>query len=86
MPLTRPLVRILAAVAILAVAAIAVLWLGARTGFARNLAADRIANPTLVMAMSDKLEAVIQAEIGVDDGREMPEMGGIRWAIDSLDL
>jgi hypothetical protein len=46
MPLTRPLVRILAAVAILAVAAIAVLWLGARTGFARNLAADRIAEAT----------------------------------------
>jgi len=31
MPLTRPLVRILAAIAILAVAAFAVLWIGART-------------------------------------------------------
>jgi arylsulfatase A-like enzyme len=52
----------------------------------RNLAADPKANPALVLAMSDKLEAVIQAEIGVDDGREMPEVAGIRWAIDSLDL
>lgn len=46
MPLTRPLVRILAAIAILALAAIAVLWLGARTGFARGLAADRISEAT----------------------------------------
>jgi len=27
--------------------------------------------------MSAKLEAVIKAEIGVDDGREMPEVKGI---------
>jgi hypothetical protein len=46
MPLTRPLVRILAAIAILAVAAIAVLWIGARTGFARGLAADWITEAT----------------------------------------
>jgi arylsulfatase A-like enzyme len=51
-----------------------------------NLAADPKANPTLVMAMSAKLEAVIQAEIGVDDGREMPDVEGIKWSIDSLDL
>jgi arylsulfatase A-like enzyme len=51
-----------------------------------NLAADPKANPALVMAMSNKLEAAIKAEIGVDDGREMPDVDGIRWAIDSLDL
>jgi hypothetical protein len=51
-----------------------------------NLAATASANPALAMAMSNKLEAVIQAEIGVDDGREMPNVEGIRWAVDSLDL
>ncbi len=51
-----------------------------------NLAASANANPALAMAMSNKLEAVIQAEIGVDDGREMPNIEGIRWTIDRLDL
>jgi uncharacterized protein involved in outer membrane biogenesis len=46
MPLTRPPVRILAAIAILALAAFALLWLSARTGFARGLAADWIADAT----------------------------------------
>ena len=57
MPLTRPFVRILAAVAILAVAAVAVLWLGARTGFARGLAADRIAEATGLPATVGSLRA-----------------------------
>ena len=43
MPLTKPLVRILAVIAILALAAVAVLWLGARTAFARRVAGDWIA-------------------------------------------
>jgi hypothetical protein len=51
-----------------------------------NLAVDREANAKLVLAMSDKLEALIKAEIGVDDGREMPEFEGIDWAIDRMDL
>ena len=57
MPLTRPLVRILAAIAILAVAAFAVLWIGARTGFARGLAADRIAEATGLPASVGSLRA-----------------------------
>ena len=51
-----------------------------------NLAADRAANAALIMSMSAKLEAVIKAEIGVDDGREMPRVEGIEWSIDRLDL
>jgi arylsulfatase len=51
-----------------------------------NLAADVNANAALLMAMSGKLEALIKAEIGVDDGREMPDVNGITWAVDSLDL
>lgn len=55
MPLTRPLVRILAAIAILAVAAIAVLWLGARTGFARRMAGDWIGEATGLPASVESL-------------------------------
>lgn len=51
-----------------------------------NLAAQKGANAELVMAMSAKLEAMIEAEIGVDDGREMPPVDGIDWAIDRIDL
>lgn len=51
-----------------------------------NLAAEKGANADLVLAMSAKLEALIKAEIGVDDGREMPPVEGIDWSIDRLDL
>ena len=46
-----------------------------------NLAADRQSNGDLVLAMSAKLEALIAAEIGVDDGRELPDVEGIDWAL-----
>jgi arylsulfatase A-like enzyme len=46
-----------------------------------NLAADRAANGELVLAMSAKLESVIAAEIGVDDGRELPSVDGIDWTL-----
>ncbi|MCU0988721.1 MAG: sulfatase-like hydrolase/transferase [Xanthomonadales bacterium] len=46
-----------------------------------NLAADRAANGDLVLAMSAKLERLIAAEIGVDDGRELPEIDGIDWTL-----
>lgn len=55
-------------------------------GETRNLAADRNANAALVTAMSAKLERLIAAEIGVDDGREMPAMGNIDWALKRVDL
>jgi len=51
-----------------------------------NLAATKGANADLVLAMSAKLEAAIKAEIGVDDGREMPDVEGIDWRIDRMDL
>lgn len=51
-----------------------------------NLAASKGMQAELVMAMSNKLEAIIKAEIGIDDGREMPKFEGIDWAIDRLDL
>ena len=51
-----------------------------------NLAVDRKANADLVLAMSNKLEKVIKAEIGVDDGREMPNIPTVDWTIDRPDL
>jgi arylsulfatase len=36
--------------------------------------------------MSGKLESMIKAEIGKDDGREMPELANITWTIDRADL
>jgi arylsulfatase A-like enzyme len=51
-----------------------------------NLAADTKTNADLISAMSAKLEALIKAEIGRDDGREMPEVANISWAIDKADL
>ena len=46
-----------------------------------NLAADRAADGDLVLAMNAQLEAIIAAEIGVDDGRELPEVDGIDRAL-----
>lgn len=51
-----------------------------------NLAAAKGSNDELAMACSDKLEALIAAEIGRDDGREMPPFEHIDWTIDRLDL
>ncbi|MFM1987525.1 MAG: hypothetical protein RJA99_482 [Pseudomonadota bacterium] len=51
-----------------------------------NLAMDRPANEGLLRTMNTKLEAIIAREIGKDDGREMPRIEGIDWAIDRLDL
>ncbi len=51
-----------------------------------NLAADKTANTELITNMSDKLERVIKAEIGVDDGREMPDVPLIKWNINRVDL
>ena len=55
-------------------------------GETRNLAADRTANETLIRSMSSKLERVISAEIGVDDGREMPDFPKIEWSLTRADL
>jgi len=46
-----------------------------------NLAADRAANGDLVLAMNATLDSIIATEIGVDDGRELPEVDGIDWTL-----
>ncbi|PLK50433.1 sulfatase-like hydrolase/transferase [Uliginosibacterium sp. TH139] len=52
----------------------------------RNLASQRESSAALLQVMNTKLEAIIKAEIGVDDGREMPAFEGINWQIDRIDL
>jgi arylsulfatase A-like enzyme len=52
----------------------------------KNLAVDKAANAELIATMSDKLERMIKVEIGVDDGREMPNIPLIEWTIDRVDL
>ena len=52
----------------------------------KNLASDREKNADLIATMSGKLESVIGAEIGKDDGREMPDIAKIAWTIDRADL
>jgi arylsulfatase len=52
----------------------------------KNIAVDREKNADLIATMSDKLETLIKAEIGEDNGREMPEMAKVTWTIDRADL
>ena len=51
-----------------------------------NLANDQEKNRDLIGTMRGRLEALIKAEIGKDDGREMPEVAKITWTIDRADL
>ena len=51
-----------------------------------NLAADRAGNHDLIVGMNQKLEVLIKAEIGIDDGREMPDIPSIEWTIDRVDM
>lgn len=51
-----------------------------------NLALDRVANAQPLMAMNAKLEELMATEFGRDDGREMPNIAGIDWGIDKVDL
>ena len=55
-------------------------------GEVKNLGANREANSETIMTMSEKLEAVIKTEIGVDDGREMPDIRNVDWKIERVDL
>lgn len=51
-----------------------------------NLAFARQENAELLNVMRGKLESIIRAEIGQDDGREMPDIAKITWTIDRADL
>ncbi|MNG06464.1 hypothetical protein D3C84_897050 [compost metagenome] len=51
-----------------------------------NLAAGKQADDALLLRLNTQLNTVITAEMGADDGREMPEFEGIDWAVSSIDL
>ena len=51
-----------------------------------NLAVDRAKNADILTRMNGKLEAVIKAEIGKDDGRELPDIPKVTWGLDRVDL
>ncbi len=51
-----------------------------------NLAAVQGLEEALVLRMNEKLNAAMDAEFGKDDGREMPEVQGIEWTIDRVEL
>ncbi|MFI5032491.1 MAG: sulfatase-like hydrolase/transferase [Reyranellales bacterium] len=51
-----------------------------------NLANDREKNAEALTLMNGKLEAVIKAEIGKDDGRELPDIPKVTWGLDRVDL
>lgn len=49
-----------------------------------NLGADRNTNKDLLVAMNAKLNDVIKAEIGVDDGRELPDIPMVDWTVGKI--
>ncbi|NPU94931.1 MAG: sulfatase-like hydrolase/transferase [Gammaproteobacteria bacterium] len=49
-----------------------------------NLGADRDGQKDLILAMNAKLNAVIKAEIGIDDGRELPDIPLVDWSIGKI--
>ena len=49
-----------------------------------NLAANVNANRDLISAMSAKLEVMIAAEIGKDDGHELPNIPFVDWTVDRI--
>lgn len=49
-----------------------------------NLGAQPEKHRDLIMTMNGKLDAVIKAEIGTDDGRELPNIPLVKWTIDRI--
>ena len=58
--------------------------LNADPGEMVNLAADPAENRVIIETMMAKLETHIRAEIGVDDGRELPDIPRVTWTIDRI--
>lgn len=51
-----------------------------------NLAKDPQKHVSLIEEMNRKLAQLIEAEIGRDDGREMPKLENVHWEVDKIDL
>ncbi len=50
-----------------------------------NLAIDPMKNGELILAMNEKLNALIDEEVGEDVGQMLPKAPGVSWAITKLD-
>jgi arylsulfatase len=49
-----------------------------------NLGMDSTKNRELILAMNAKLNALIAAEYGADNGRELPNIPLVTWGIDKV--
>ena len=52
---------------------------------AHNLAADPMKNGELILAMNEKLNALIDGEVGEDVGQMLPKAPGVSWAVTKFD-
>ncbi len=50
-----------------------------------NLALDKKKNQDLLLAMNDKLNRLIDSEVGKDDGSFLPKISGVNWAFKRFD-
>ena len=50
-----------------------------------NLALDKKTNGDLIIAMNDKLNKVIEDEVGKDMGEYLPDIKGVNWAFERFD-
>lgn len=50
----------------------------------KNLALDK-GYQDLLLAMNDKLNRLLDREVGRDDGSHLPDIGGVNWAFDRFD-
>lgn len=51
----------------------------------RNLAVEPQRNKKLILAMNEKLNALIDEEIGEDIGQMLPKVQGVDWATTKID-
>ena len=60
--------------------------LAAEPSEVKNLANDRAKHEPLVLAMNQRLNAIIQTEVGHDNGHELPDFPKVTWSLDKVHL
>jgi hypothetical protein len=51
-----------------------------------NLGLDKKKNAQLIMAMNDKMNKLIDDEVGSDKGEFLPDIKNVNWAFDRFDI
>ena len=51
-----------------------------------NLGVDKKKNADLIIAMNDKMNKLIEEELGPDEGVFLPDVKGVNWAFDRFDI